>query len=174
MGPLMNLWQRLPSLLGIRFAQRMNTNFGWRFVVLLISTYFGIKGIVYFISRSAFLPFFRNKLDIDDAPRYQALFTVSLLPWSLKPLIGMVSDVLPIGGYYKRWYILGSAVVGTAACAVLAAAPFVSVGEGALAAVMFFFVHVESSASTCPGKAKEGALGLDSVRHLCLQATQWE
>ncbi|OSX77177.1 hypothetical protein BU14_0159s0032 [Porphyra umbilicalis] len=147
MNPFVNLWQRLPSLLGVRFAQRMNTNFGWRFVVILFSTYFGIKGIVYFISRSAFLPFLRIKLGVDDAPRFQALFTVSLLPWSLKPLIGMVSDVLPIGGYYKRWYIVGSAVIGTAACAVLASAPIVTVGEGALAAVLFFFIHVESSAS---------------------------
>jgi len=34
------------------------------------------------------------------------------LPWALKPLIGLVSDIMPIGGYAKMPYMIMSSMVG--------------------------------------------------------------
>jgi len=130
----------------IAFGRRMVDNFGWRFLLLLASVYFGVKGLAYRIAHAAFLPYFRFKLGVDNATRFQSLFTVFLLPWSLKPFLGMLSDVLPIGGYHKRWYIQASVVVGVLACALLAAAPVGKVAGGVLAAVLFFLITVETAA----------------------------
>jgi len=132
----------------IVFGRRMVDNFGWRFLLLLACVYCGVKGLVYRIAHAAFLPYFRFKLGVDNATRFQSLFTVFLLPWSLKPFLGMLSDVLPIGGYHKRWYILASVAVGVLACALLAAAPVGKVAGGVLAAVLFFFITVETAACT--------------------------
>jgi len=130
------------------FGRRMVDNFGWRFLFLLASVYFCVKGLVYRISYAAFLPYLRHKLGVDDATRYQSLFTVCLLPWSLKPFLGMISDVLPIGGYHKRWYIQASVVVGVIACVLLAVAPVGEVAGGVLAAVLFSFLTAETAACT--------------------------
>jgi MFS family permease len=35
-------------------------------------------------------------------------------PWTLKPLIGVISDALPIRGYHKRYYLLLAAMIGIA------------------------------------------------------------
>jgi len=153
------LWLRLPGLLGWRFMQRLSANFGWRFVVLIASTYFGVKGLVHNVAKAAFLPYMRYKVGVTDPSRYQALYTASRLPWSLKPLIGMISDVLPIGGYYKRWYIQGSVLIGSAACAVLAGAPVERApGGGVIAAVLLFFVNVDTASCTFAGGGGGGGV----------------
>jgi len=151
----------------LAFGRRMVDNFGWRFLFLLASVYFGVKGLVYRISYAAFLPYLRHKLGVDDATRYQSLFTVCLLPWSLKPFLGMISDVLPIGGYHKRWYIQASVVVGVVACALLAAAPVGKVAGGAMAAVLFFFITAETAACTLD-EARAGGRGM-SRAFACLR-----
>ena len=56
------------------------------------------------VSYNAALPYFKDYMGLDSA-RYQAMLTASRTPWSIKPLIGIVSDVVPIRGYHKRWYV---------------------------------------------------------------------
>jgi hypothetical protein len=43
-----------------------------------------------------------------------------MTPWTLKALIGMVSDTIPIFGYYKRGYVVLATLIGCGGCAVLA------------------------------------------------------
>uniref|UniRef100_A0A7S1RWT4 Folate/biopterin transporter n=1 Tax=Alexandrium catenella TaxID=2925 RepID=A0A7S1RWT4_ALECA len=45
----------------------------------------------------------------------QAYNAVTNLPWSMKPIIGLISDVLPIFGYNKAPYALLTSLAGTAA-----------------------------------------------------------
>eukprot|EP00170_Pyropia_yezoensis_P004301 contig_17603_g4313 len=140
MATRVSLWGRSPLGLVTAFLARLRAAFGWRFVVVLASTYVGVRGILGGLTSAAYLPYMRVKVGVTDAPTYQALRTVVWLPWSLKPLMGMVSDVAPIRGYGKRYYILGSVVLGTVAAAVLAAAPVSTLGGGAAAAVLMFVV----------------------------------
>lgn len=56
--------------------------------------------------------------------------------------MGTISDTLPILGYHKRIYILGSAVLGSVAMACLALVPF-GPGAAALVSVLFFCCHLE-------------------------------
>lgn len=127
------------------FFVRLNVNFGWRFVVTLLSAFVGVKGVLYTLGNSSYLPYLREKAGVTDAARYQAFLTVARLPWSLKALIGMVSDLLPVAGLHKRYYILGSAALGTASSVVLAAVPIRKVGGGVFAAVLLFLVSLESA-----------------------------
>lgn len=122
---------------------RLSTNFGWRFVVVLLSAYIGVKGITSQLTYSAYLPYMRDYVGVSKPTEYQAFYTVSRLPWSLKATIGMVSDAFPIGGFYKRYYLLGFAGLGSVACALLAAAPIPRLGGGVTASLLLFALTLE-------------------------------
>mmetsp|Transcript_18629 Transcript_18629/g.44095 ORF Transcript_18629/g.44095 Transcript_18629/m.44095 type:complete len:545 (-) Transcript_18629:22-1656(-) len=57
------------------------------------------------------------------APRVQIYSGISKLPWALKPVVGLVSDVMPIGGYHKAPYMIGAVFVGSAAFLAVGAVP---------------------------------------------------
>ncbi|GAB0490005.1 hypothetical protein MMPV_001234 [Pyropia vietnamensis] len=138
-----NIREMNPVTRTIHFFQRLCTNFGWRFVIILLSAYIGVKGITSQLTYSAYLPYMREYVGVTRPTEYQAFYTVSRLPWSLKATIGMVSDAFPIGGYYKRYYILGAAALGSTSCALLAAAPIRKIGGGVTAAVLLFILTLE-------------------------------
>lgn len=56
-------------------------------------------------------------------PRMQIFGGVTGLPWAMKPILGLLSDCLPIRGYNKGPYIAISSVMGVVALALLGAAP---------------------------------------------------
>ena len=53
------------------------------------------------------------------AGQMQMLQAASNSPWSLKPLFGLVSDLWPLGGYRKKYYILGVTVLAIPAYLVV-------------------------------------------------------
>lgn len=114
----------------VRYFARLNDNFGWRFIVILLSSYVGVRGVAHRLLLSAYLPYMRKTAGVTNASLYQAYYTVVNLPWSLKSTIGVLSDVLPVGGYHKRYYVIGSVVLGSTACAVLAGAPIAKIWGG--------------------------------------------
>lgn len=146
-----NLRELNPFTRTVNFFGRLSTNFGWRFVVVLLSAYVGVKGITSQLTYSAYLPYMRYYVGVTKPTDYQAFYTVSRLPWSLKSTIGMVSDAFPIGGYYKRYYLLGAATFGSIACAMLAAAPINKIGGGVTAAVLLFILTLEHASGMSGG-----------------------
>lgn len=142
-----------------RYWERLFGNFGWRFVALLFSAYGGVKGVVNILTYTSFLPYLRDAVGVTDPAQYQAFFTVSRLPWALKPLIGALSDTVPLWGYHKRPYLIGSALTGTAAAVALAAAPLRGIpGGGAIAASLLFVLTLETATGKV-GTRWEGSAG---------------
>lgn len=43
-----------------------------------------------------------------------------MLPWTIKPLYGFLSDGLPLFGYRRKSYLVGAGAVGTSAWLALA------------------------------------------------------
>ncbi|GAB0496600.1 hypothetical protein MMPV_007913 [Pyropia vietnamensis] len=140
------------------FFTRLSANFGWRFVATLLSAFVGVKGVLYTLGFTSYLPYIRYKVGVTEPTRYQAFLTVSRLPWALKAMIGMVSDLLPVAGLHKRYYILGSAVLGTISSAVLAAAPIRRWGGGVVAAILLFLVSLESATGALWGTEGQGGV----------------
>ena len=50
------------------------------------------------------------------AARMQVLKTIAVSPWALKPLFGMISDVVYVGGYQRMPYILCTLVLAVISC----------------------------------------------------------
>eukprot|EP00039_Didymoeca_costata_P001508 m.53017 g.53017 ORF g.53017 m.53017 type:complete len:590 (+) comp10836_c0_seq1:169-1938(+) len=133
------------SIFGLPFyMRRLIGNFGCRFVFMLTSVYFGVKGFLYtpFLS-AALLPYFNRYLKVS-ASRYQAYQVVASTPWSIKAVFGAVSDLVPFFGYHKSAYIVLAAAMGTSAFVFLATVEF-GQGAGWAAALLFMSANVELS-----------------------------
>jgi len=73
-----------------------------------------VKGAMIGLVGSSGLPYAQKYLKLT-AIEMQKYGIVASFPWTVKPLIGMVSDGFPIFGYNKRWYIAASSLVGSCA-----------------------------------------------------------
>jgi hypothetical protein len=90
---------------------------GWRFLVFLFFSQLVTKGMLMTVVYSSMLPLFRNQVD---AATLQIYMMMAMLPWSLKPLIGLASDYILLSGYRKRGWLLVAQVVGMASATVAA------------------------------------------------------
>ena len=108
-------------------------------MIVLTSAYLGVKGALYGFLTSGMLPFFRTYLGVSGS-RLQAFQTVALAPWSMKAFIGLVSDIVPIRGYFKLPYLFFAAIFATIAFYLLTFVPL-SESNAEFAALLFFFGH---------------------------------
>lgn len=98
-----------------RFA-RLGNACGWRFLVFLFFSQFACKGFLMITIKNIMLPLFRNRVD---ASTLQIFVMVSMIPWSIKPLIGLCSDYILIFGYHKRGWLVISLVFGSVSSIIL-------------------------------------------------------
>jgi hypothetical protein len=71
---------------------------------------------------------------------------VTQLPWAMKPVIGLLSDALPIKGYHKAPYILIVSMIGVVALATIGATGRIHMSVECLVICLFF---VQLQFSTC-------------------------
>lgn len=88
----------------------MTNAFTLKFILLLFITQCFIKGIVFVIFVNGVFPMLKE-MGIG-ASTIQTYGALAMTPWTLKPLIGVVSDLVAILGYHKRIWMLISIVVG--------------------------------------------------------------
>ncbi|HLP92110.1 MAG TPA: folate/biopterin family MFS transporter [Nostocaceae cyanobacterium] len=86
-------------------------------LVAILAVYF-VQGILG-LARLAVSFFLKDELLLSPA-QVSALLGIVALPWILKPLMGFISDGLPIFGYRRRPYLILSGILGTAAWVSLA------------------------------------------------------
>ena len=76
-----------------------------------------IKGLLHQMSQSSILPMFKN-MGVDAAD-LQIFTTIAVSPWSLKPVIGVISDLVAIRGYHKRYWLIQSVIVGLGSASLM-------------------------------------------------------
>lgn len=103
---MLQSFRNLYEVLGIRFI-----------VYLLIIQLFG-KGLLYGIIGSLVLPLYQL-LGVDGVS-YQLYSTIAEIPWSLKPIFGVLSDLLVIGHYNKRYWLIFGNIIGSVFSLLLA------------------------------------------------------
>lgn len=105
------------------YMRKMIIIYGWPLVFMIISVMFGVKGAMIGLVGSSGLPYAQKYLKLT-AIEMQKYGIVASFPWTVKPLIGMISDGFPIFGYNKRWYIAASSLVGSCAIYFIATYKF--------------------------------------------------
>ncbi|MEO1132609.1 MAG: folate/biopterin family MFS transporter [Cyanobacteria bacterium J06639_1] len=81
-------------------------------LIAILAVYF-VQGALG-IARLATSFFFKDALGLDPA-EVAALTGLAVIPWTIKPLYGLISDSFPIAGYRRRPYLILSGVTGCAA-----------------------------------------------------------
>lgn len=92
--------------------------FGWSFLMAVCYYHHVLKGFVLMYTFTSFdwvLASHHVR-----GPRLQALKTIALLPWVLKPVLGITSDMFPIFGRSKAPYVILVTLIGCPACAFIA------------------------------------------------------
>ena len=112
------------------YFARLASVFGTRMLIYSVLVQLLLKGSAQALLMSTLLPLFKNGLHIQ-ATSLQVYTMVVMLPWSLKPLLGVLSDFTVLCGYHKRWWMLLS-VVGGAGSIALSYAALSGPSSGAL------------------------------------------
>lgn len=107
----MNIVQRVVVAPLRGYAARLNLVFGWRFLAFLGISQGLLKGALLYIVGGVMLPIYKNVLGVD-AATMQFFMMLTMVPWSIKPLLGLLSDHVAIGGLHKRPWLLQSMMVG--------------------------------------------------------------
>ena len=119
------------------YYYRMQSAFGFRFIFLLFITQCFLKGIMFVVFTTGVFPLMKA-MGVD-AVRVQVYGALALSPWTIKPLIGVLSDLVAIGGYHKRYWMLMSVLIGIVGCTMM-----VSLIPNVLAIVAFLcMAHYE-------------------------------
>ena len=94
------------------YVSMITTVLGWRFFTFLIFSQLLGKGMLYTGVTKLLLPLFKsmNNIDAFDLQIYTVLVAI---PWSMKPLMGLASDFITIGGYQKRYWLVIGSIIGT-------------------------------------------------------------
>ena len=103
----------------MKFIQTLRRTYGSFFIASLFIFYFGLKGFAASLAGAAMLPLFMSRYKVGVAD-FQAFMVAVMTPWSLKPIIGILSDIVPIRGENKRPYMFGACIIGTVCYAALA------------------------------------------------------
>ncbi|KAF4694937.1 hypothetical protein FOZ60_006457 [Perkinsus olseni] len=103
------------------WMQRLRADFGDKILIWICVSQHLAKGLVLYYMLSTMDYLLRSYWV--SGPRLQILTGVVFMPWVMKPIFGVLSDMCPIFGYHKQPYILLSAILGIAAFVLLCANP---------------------------------------------------
>jgi folate/biopterin transporter len=149
-----------------QFLKMLHGSFGG-YVPMVIMQYGVNQGFGVSVAGMARRYFFADILHLDGATigRYT---TAAMIPWSIKPVIGMLSDSFPAFGFHRTSYIAGAGLCGLLAYACLGLMPL-----AAVASVLFFFlvnlsvavpdVMIDGTTAELSKKAPEHASDLQSL-----------
>lgn len=96
----------------VAYAHLMWSVLGGRFIGFLFFSQFVGKGLIFTLARTVMLPLFKSMSSLD-AGQVQIYIAMSMIPWSIKPLMGVASDFILIRGYHKRGWLILAWFIGT-------------------------------------------------------------
>jgi len=101
---------------------------GTKFLVHLSSMYLGLRGMAEYMIEAAANPYFAALgVSTEDGGDFTSRMW---LPFSMKPMYALLSDLLPILNYKKRWYFVLYAALGTCGALALGTLPYSALSGG--------------------------------------------
>lgn len=133
------------------FMAGLNQHFGYKLLWLLFAAQFLVKGFFKdFVGKAE--PYL-YKLYHVPGTQTQIYSGVTSLPWAMKPILGLASDIFPICGYNKAPYMLVTSILGVVATLLVGACPTATLPI--IAVVMcFFLIQMQGSAADLLSEAK--------------------
>ena len=94
------------------YIHRLRDAFSYKFIILLFIVQCFVKGICFVVMTQGMMPLFKY-LGVD-AIGLQVFGALALSPWTVKPLVGVISDLIAVDGYHKKYWMLLAIVMGVA------------------------------------------------------------
>jgi len=146
----------------VEMLQNLHRHFGFELLALLFGVQHLLKGFVHSLVGQAEPYLFR--LYHVPAPQMQIYGGIAGLPWALKPMLGLVSDVMPIWGYHKAPYMLITTVLGVLALFEVAVSSTDSMNVRWLV-VCLFIVSLQISTCDLLSEAKYAEKVKENPKH---------
>jgi len=140
-GPVSNLLHQAEKATGIDELER---HFGYKLLVMLFASQHLMKGFAATFTGPC-VQYLYGSYKVA-GPQMQIFSGVTQLPWAMKPVIGLISDNLPIRGYHKAPYMLIASLFGIGACASIGVVPHDHMSIGRLVVCLFL---MQLQLSTC-------------------------
>lgn len=103
----------------ILWMQKLARVYSWKLLMMVVLTNHMLKGFVCGGGDEGLIgkPVEFIFADYGIAgPRLQVLKSIAMAPWALKPVIGVLSDIVPIFGYHKMPYLILTSIGSVCAC----------------------------------------------------------
>lgn len=101
---------RKVPLMGVEWLSILRSQYGTSLLLLLFASQHILKGVVQQFQAAAVMWLFRDYRI--SGPRMQVYLSISNSSWALKPIIGMISDLVPIRGLHKAPYVIITSIIG--------------------------------------------------------------
>lgn len=144
------------------FCQDLTTHFGCSLLLLLFAGQHLVKGVENSWVTAGISYIFRDISGVS-ASQAEVYKMVISMPWAMKPLLGVLSDLVPLCGYHKRPYMFFFTVIGAISLLVVGVFRVSALSV----ACLLFFVSLQMSAVDLLTEATyaERIRHPDNVRH---------
>ncbi|CAE8625607.1 unnamed protein product [Polarella glacialis] len=131
--------------------EELQHHFGYKLLTILFASQHLLKGFALsFISPCTQYLLASYRVS---APHMQIYTGVFMLPWAMKPIIGLLSDAAPIAGYNKAPYMRGVTILGMFAFACIGVVPQRHLSVIGLVTCLFL-IHLQFSTCDLLSEAK--------------------
>jgi len=89
----------------VRWLKMLASKLHWSYVFAVVSICGINQGFGYSLGHVATDYYMKDVQKIQPS-EYQALFVITRIPWIIKPLWGILTDILPIYGFHRRPYFI--------------------------------------------------------------------
>lgn len=117
------------------------------FVTHLFSNYFGVRGIPEMLTILSLQPLLLD-MKVPTAEG-QAFSSLVFVPWSMKPLFAATSDLFPVFGYKKRYYMMTVCSVAAFSGFMLGFSSYEFLGGESFYPAFYFYFFIHMSIATC-------------------------
>jgi hypothetical protein len=140
-----SMWKlKHAPLLGVTWLAILRQQYGARLLLLLFASQHVLKGIVQQFQAASVMWIFRDYHV--SGPRMQVYLSIANSSWALKPIIGMVSDLVPIRGLNKAPYVIITSFIGVACTALIG---FSTKDSMSVLCLVFCLFGMSLQAATC-------------------------
>lgn len=128
---------------------------GRSFITHLTSMYWGCRGFPENFEDQGKSVLFNTTLGIESA-RGTTLRSLLISPWYMKPIFAIISDIFPVAGYKKRWYMCAMSLMGAISAAMIWFSTPDQLGRGTGGTRAFVYLLVINIAISCCDTLSQG------------------
>ncbi|XP_020876680.1 probable folate-biopterin transporter 2 isoform X2 [Arabidopsis lyrata subsp. lyrata] len=130
----------------------------WSYVFGVVSVYGINQGFGYSLGRVA-TDYYMKDVQKVQPSKSQALTTITRIPWIIKPLWGILTDVVPINGFHRRPYFILAGVFGVVSLL------FISLHSNLHLYLALLWMTISSAAMAIADLTIDACTAYNSIKH---------